>query len=172
MFEPSILAIVASTNTSGQPLDQGSVVFRKDRIPIGVLFETFGPVKSPFHSIRFKSKDFVNTLNLKVDDKIYFAHEFAVKVQVEMLKRQKGCDASWQDDEECPQKFVDHSDDEAEQKAKADRKAAAKAKRGEESEKLPKKKGLDPNSSVYICGLPIDFRESTIKGLYLSPFIA
>ncbi|CBY35282.1 unnamed protein product, partial [Oikopleura dioica] len=148
-----------------------SMIFKSDRTAIGLLFETFGPVKCPFYSVRFNSKEHLEKLQLKKADEIFYVDEFSFPVQVEMLKHQKGTDASWQDDEECPAKYQDFSDDEAEKEtARALKKSRQEAREStRESEGLPakKKKESEPNTTVYICGLSLEFRESTIKELFL-----
>ncbi|CBY24526.1 unnamed protein product [Oikopleura dioica] len=170
MYDPTIMIVIQSAPLD-KPLNQDSMIFKSDRTAIGLLFETFGPVKCPFYSVRFNSKEHLQRLQLKKADEIFYVDEFSFPVQVEMLKRQKGTDASWQDDEECPAKYQDFSDDEAEKEiARALKKSRQEAREStRESEGLPakKKKESEPNTTVYICGLSLEFRESTIKELFL-----
>ena len=82
-----------------------SLIFRSDRKPIGLIFETFGPVKRPFYSIRFNCMDDLNRFNLTNSDAVYYSPDFSELVATAKLLRQKGCDASWEDDKECPIKY-------------------------------------------------------------------
>ncbi|VDL74059.1 unnamed protein product [Nippostrongylus brasiliensis] len=52
-------------------LDFDSVLFDKDRNSIGVVFDLFGPVKSPLYSIRFNSKE--EAAKMTVGMKVYYA---------------------------------------------------------------------------------------------------
>ena len=82
------------------------MVFRTDRKPVGLIFETFGPVKQPFYSIRFNSREDLEKLKLEPGDSLFFSPDFSEMVKIDKLLKQKGCDASWEDDKECPDKFL------------------------------------------------------------------
>ena len=73
---------------------------------MGLIFETFGPVKQPFYSIRFNSREDLEKLNVAPGESLYFSPDFSELVKIEKLLKQKGCDASWEDDKECPEKFL------------------------------------------------------------------
>lgn len=169
MENPIALLIIQSTPDQ-PPLADESLIFRSDRKPIGLIFETFGPVKRPFYSVRFNSLDDLTKLNLKISDSIFYSPDFSEIVQTEKLMKQKGCDASWEDDKECPSKFLEFSDDEAEKSSRQAHKERNKRKQETtttpqtEAKRIKEEKTLD--STLYICGLPPDFRESSIKDLF------
>ena len=76
------------------------MVFDVYRKPIGLIFETFGPVKRPFYSIRFNTNEEIVEFGLKIGCQINFAEGFSEFVKIEPLLLQKGSDASWTDDKE------------------------------------------------------------------------
>ncbi|VDO33284.1 unnamed protein product [Haemonchus placei] len=49
--------LVVIKSDSGVALDFDSVLFDKDRNSIGVVYDLFGPVRSPFYSVRFNTKE-------------------------------------------------------------------------------------------------------------------
>ena len=83
-----------------KPLSDESMVFDIDRKPIGLIFETFGPVKQPFYSIRFNNMEEIDQAGLKEEKPIYFAEGFADYVPTTKLLLEKGSDASWENDKE------------------------------------------------------------------------
>ena len=165
------------------------MVFRTDRKPISLIFETFGPVIKPFYSIRFNNNEELTKFNLKIGDALYYSPDFSETVNTEQLRRQKGCDASWEDDKECPPKYQvttaqvffkifqklkknvqEFSDDEQERAAKQaykEKKRKTDSKETQNTKRLRDEKAIE--STLYICGLPADFRESNIKGFNMTP---
>ncbi|XP_067936697.1 H/ACA ribonucleoprotein complex non-core subunit NAF1-like isoform X1 [Watersipora subatra] len=115
--------VVIKANSGTPALDEETVLFTEDRRSAGKVFETFGPVVSPFYSMRYNTTDNVTNSRLSVGDKIYFAavqeKSLTNYVFMERLKETKGSDASWSENHEPPEKFLDYSDDEEERKAKA-----------------------------------------------------
>ncbi|KAJ7370477.1 H/ACA ribonucleoprotein complex non-core subunit naf1 [Desmophyllum pertusum] len=84
-------------------LDSESVLFLESRSCLGLVFETFGPVQTPFYSLRFNTNTDISEKNLHVGDKVFYAPdmmEYSNFVFVTQLKKLKGSDASWEHDEE------------------------------------------------------------------------
>jgi H/ACA ribonucleoprotein complex non-core subunit NAF1 len=101
-------------------LDTDSVLWRSNRQPLGAIFETFGPVQSPFYSVRFQSPEQVHKTGISVGESIFYAlnnAQFTKYVFTHHLMQQKGSDASWTDDIEPPLGALDFSDDEKEKEA-------------------------------------------------------
>lgn len=115
------LVVVASFKNK-PPLDLDSVLFMKDCLPLGAIFETFGPVKQPFYSIRFNSSEEISSRGIQIGFPVYFLPQQTKPttkyVFVKDLLSAKGSDASWKDDEEPPAEFLEFSDDEEERKFK------------------------------------------------------
>ena len=63
-------------------------------------------MKQPFYSIRFNSREDLEKLKLEPGDSLFFSPDFSEMVKIDKLLKQKGCDASWEDDKECPDKFL------------------------------------------------------------------
>ncbi|ORZ11490.1 Gar1/Naf1 RNA binding region-domain-containing protein [Absidia repens] len=98
-------------------LDMGSLlVFEQDRYVLGEVFETFGPVESPFYSVRFNTVDEIDHERTVKGAAIGYvpSYERTQLVQVEQLKLIKGTDASNQYDEEVGADELEFSDDEKE----------------------------------------------------------
>lgn len=115
--------------TSVPPLNEETVLFDSNRKSIGKIFEVFGPVAGPFYSLRFNTLDEIETraLNVSVGASVFYApdRQDCTKFifNVDEMRREKGSDASWLNDNEPPVECIDYSDDEAERAAK---KAASK----------------------------------------------
>ncbi|XP_017783285.1 PREDICTED: H/ACA ribonucleoprotein complex non-core subunit NAF1 isoform X2 [Nicrophorus vespilloides] len=84
--------------------------------PLGYIFDVIGAVTSPMYAIRFNSVDEIKSLNVTKGLPVFSApkSEHTQYVFVQQLMQAKGSDASWSNDLEVPQEFVDYSDDEAE----------------------------------------------------------
>nr|XP_002127401.1 H/ACA ribonucleoprotein complex non-core subunit NAF1 [Ciona intestinalis] len=110
----------------GKPaLNLDSVLFLEDKSIVGKIYETFGPVPSPYYVVCFKETK--TPSELSVDQKIYFApniKDYTTFVLTAQLVKTKGSDASWKDDAEPPDQCIDFSDDEEERKFKKNRKEA------------------------------------------------
>ncbi|KAL6737831.1 hypothetical protein Aduo_011442 [Ancylostoma duodenale] len=63
--------LVVIQSEGGVALDFDSVLFDKDRNSIGVVFDLFGPVRSPLYSVRFNTKE--EAAKLQVGMKVYYA---------------------------------------------------------------------------------------------------
>jgi len=71
-------------------LDSDSVLFLENRSCLGLVFETFGPVQTPFYSIRFNMDRDISDKNVNVGDKVFYAPdmlEFSNFVFVAQLKK-------------------------------------------------------------------------------------
>ncbi|XP_075716397.1 H/ACA ribonucleoprotein complex non-core subunit NAF1 isoform X2 [Rhinoderma darwinii] len=87
------------------PLNEESIVFKEDRTVVGKIFEIFGPVPHPFYVVRFNSKDHIESNGIKMKDTMYFApsvKDFTQYIIPDALKRDRGSDASWTNDQEPP----------------------------------------------------------------------
>eukprot|EP00118_Oscarella_pearsei_P026455 m.309933 g.309933 ORF g.309933 m.309933 type:complete len:362 (+) comp48600_c0_seq1:113-1198(+) len=105
-------------------LDEETVLWTSAGMPIGVVFETFGPVQSPYYSIRFNDRDEIISCGISVGDVVYYAPGlpcYTNLVFANALQQEKGSDASWKNDCEPPGHKLDYSDDEAEREAKGQR---------------------------------------------------
>jgi len=168
MSDPVPLVIIESL-AEVKPLNDESMVFDIDRKPIGLIFETFGPVKQPFYSIRFNNMEEIDQAGLKEEKPIYFAEGFADYIPTTKLLLEKGSDASWENDKEVDAVHMDYSDDEEEKNAKSKLKEKRKVDPAIEAERAEKRRLKEEKiqeSTVYICGLPPDFRERDIKELF------
>ncbi|TIB90444.1 NAF1-domain-containing protein [Wallemia mellicola] len=86
------------------------------------IFETFGSISSPFHSILVK-EGAIDIEIVKSKQKVFYAPEHAKIIDTRILQQLKGSDASNVYDEEIPENQQEFSDDEAEQSAKKEKKA-------------------------------------------------
>ncbi|KAI8093812.1 Gar1/Naf1 RNA binding region-domain-containing protein [Halteromyces radiatus] len=97
-------------------LDMESLLVFEDRVMLGEVFETFGPVERPFYSVRFNDADEIDRSHAIDGAAIYYvpSYERTQLVQVEKLKLIKGTDASNRYDEEVGAEELEFSDDEQE----------------------------------------------------------
>ncbi|KAG8194845.1 hypothetical protein JTE90_017278 [Oedothorax gibbosus] len=140
-----------------QPLDLDSVLFLSHKETLGRIFDVFGPVVEPFYSVRFNSLEHIAKKTIVIDADVFFAPEktdITSYVFVDQLRKQKGSDASWQDNNEPPEEFLDYSDDEEERAAR--RKRTAKSRNryqdSDDVQVIPNKvsKGTTPKNSEEI----------------------
>ncbi|XP_048476052.1 H/ACA ribonucleoprotein complex non-core subunit NAF1 [Rhincodon typus] len=107
------------------PVNEETILFRKDNTSVGKVFEVFGPVSQPFYILRFNSAEDVTVKEIKLQQMFYFApavKDFTQYIFTEQLKQEKGSDASWRNDQEPPAEALDFSDDEKEREAKQKKK--------------------------------------------------
>lgn len=90
---------------------------------MGRVFDVFGPVTKPYYAVRFNDADHIKSYNIQIKEPVYCAPktEYTSFVLVSQLLKNKGSDASWKDNNEPPQEYLDYSDDEAEKLAKKSR---------------------------------------------------
>ncbi|XP_053392452.1 H/ACA ribonucleoprotein complex non-core subunit NAF1-like [Mercenaria mercenaria] len=118
------ILVVIQSNENVPPLDDETILFVEGHKVLGQVFEVFGPVKTPWYSVRFNEASNIEAKGLKEGMPVFCApreDSFTKFVFVDSLKRVKGSDASWEDNNEPPEKHLDYSDDESERRAKAKR---------------------------------------------------
>ena len=96
---------------------------------MGRVFDNIGTVTQPLHVVRFNSEQHIEERGVTVGMKVFYApkSELTLNVFLEQLMAMKISDASWANDKEPPFQFLDHSDDEEEQRVKRESKAKKKA---------------------------------------------
>ncbi|KAI9015283.1 Gar1/Naf1 RNA binding region-domain-containing protein [Phycomyces nitens] len=94
--------VVQTTPGSVYALDIGTLFVYGDREIMGEVFETFGPVERPFYSVRYNSADEIDKTRARVGERVFFvpSYERTNVIEVEVLKKIKGTDASNIFDEE------------------------------------------------------------------------
>lgn len=115
----TLVVVKAFPNTPA--LDIDTVLFLdKGTKSLGRVFDTFGPVMTPYYSVRFNDPDDIGRKAIEVGSEVFCAPrtEHTSYVFIEELRKLKGSDASWRHDEEPPLKHLDFSDDEEERRAK------------------------------------------------------
>ncbi|TSK13316.1 H/ACA ribonucleoprotein complex non-core subunit NAF1 [Bagarius yarrelli] len=129
--------VIVESKKDTPPLNEDSVLFSKDRVSVGRVFEVFGPVCQPYYILRFNSKEDIQQKDLKIREPVYFApkiKDLTEYIFVEQIKQFKGSDASWKNDQEPPPEALDFSDDEAERKAKQKLKAQRRPQQQKQEE--------------------------------------
>lgn len=110
------LVVIRSLPTETQqakPLNEETILFDCNRKELGKIYEVFGPVQSPFYSIRFNTTKEIeeNGLSVAKDAFIFYAYESTEYTKfifnVDELRRLKGSDASWNNDNEPPAEYVE-----------------------------------------------------------------
>lgn len=107
----------------GQPvLDLESVLFRADGTALGRVFDVLGPVSSPYYTVRFNSADQLSgDGGPKPGEVVLYAPLHADVTQYVLeseVRKQRGSDASWENNIEPPPEHLDFSDDEQEREAR------------------------------------------------------
>ncbi|KAK1790388.1 hypothetical protein P4O66_014288, partial [Electrophorus voltai] len=113
--------VIVESKKDSPPLNEDSVLFNKDHLAIGRVFEVFGPVCQPYYVLRFNSQEEIEQKNLHLREMVFFApklRDFTDYIFVEKIKQTRGSDASWKNDQEPPPEALDFSDDEQERLAK------------------------------------------------------
>ncbi|KNE65372.1 hypothetical protein AMAG_11010 [Allomyces macrogynus ATCC 38327] len=122
------VVVAASQPGTVRVLDDGTVMVFEDRSVLGRIWETFGPVASPLHSIRFVSPVDIDRERVAIGKKVYFIPDYSVWALTEQLKSMKGSDASNMYDEEVNEEDLEFSDDEKEMAHRAALKQARRAR--------------------------------------------
>ncbi|ETN86702.1 NAF1 domain protein [Necator americanus] len=118
--------LVVIQSDGGVALDYDSVLFDKERNSIGVVFDLFGPVRSPLYSVRFNTRE--EAAKIQVGMKVYYApmaEQYTKKVIETQLEGETEVDADYSEDEAV------FSDDEKERQYR--QRKAAKARATQES---------------------------------------
>ena len=114
-YTEKLIVIKSFPNTPA--VNDGTVLWRKDKTSIARIFEIFGPVKTPFYSILVPSQAYADELGLETGDTVYVVPgdtSVTTYVFTNKLLEEKGCDASWKNDIEIPEEYQEFSDDEKE----------------------------------------------------------
>ncbi|TIB09518.1 hypothetical protein E3P89_03186 [Wallemia ichthyophaga] len=119
------LVIQSSVSGKDKTLDQGTLLCLHDGKLLGEIFETFGSVDAPVHSVLIEDGAVDRNL-VTHNDHVFYAPQHATIIDTRSLYQVKGSDASNLYDEELPDWQQEHSDDEAEQSAKKEKKAGKK----------------------------------------------
>ncbi|XP_078268798.1 uncharacterized protein LOC144600774 [Rhinoraja longicauda] len=112
--------VIVESRANMPPVNEETILFRKNRNSIGQVFEVFGPVCHPFYVLRFNSPEDICAKGIELQELLFFApavKDFTQYIFAERLK-DKGSDASWRNDQEPPLEALDFSDDEKEKEAK------------------------------------------------------
>ena len=120
-----VLVVIESIR-SLPPLDIDSVLFKSDGQPVGQIFDVFGTVTEPHYSVRFTNNEQIQGKGIHLGLEIYFAPQKDRNITkfafVEEIRKIKGTDASWENDNEPPSSALNavagFSDDEEEPDSK------------------------------------------------------
>lgn len=105
--------VIVEGSEKHNPLNEGSILWIADRrLPLGIVDEIFGPVKTPYYIVRYNSESEVPS-GIQNGTSVGFVLEFVGHVLNEKNLYQKGYDASGENDEEVLDE-LDFSDDEKE----------------------------------------------------------
>lgn len=119
------MLVVVESLKNMPPLDIDTVLFKSDGEPLGPVFDVFGPIKEPHYTIRFNGPDQVKDKSVELDMPVYFVPQSDRKITkfafIEEIKKNKGTDASWENDNEPPESVAEYSDDEEEKQSKSNR---------------------------------------------------
>lgn len=113
-------------------LEEGSILCWEDGRVLGTVYETFGPLTSPFYTVRLPPPPFPYPTpgSLATGTRLFYPFNPSYRSFVNMIAvrdpRYKGTDASNIYDEEVPEEEMEWSDDEAEAAAKRERKQKKK----------------------------------------------
>ncbi|KAM7302914.1 H/ACA ribonucleoprotein complex non-core subunit NAF1 [Ixodes scapularis] len=111
---------------AGQPvLDLDSVLFVSGGAPLGQVFDVFGPVSRPFYVVRFNSAQELAGQGLAPGTAVFYAPlhaDVTLYVLESEVRKLRGSDASWENNNEPPPECVDFSDDEQERQVRRNRK--------------------------------------------------
>ena len=124
IVDGKLVVIQSSVDQNGKmiPLDEDTILFDTNRNSFGKIFETFGPVTNPFYSIRFNNLNEIQQFKLEVGAIVFYAPDSKELTRfvfnLDELRKMKGSDASWNNDNEPPDECLEYSDDEKEREAK------------------------------------------------------
>ncbi|CAN7997612.1 unnamed protein product, partial [Ixodes hexagonus] len=106
----------------GQPvLDLDSVLFVADGASLGQVFDVFGPVSRPFYVVRFNSAQDLAERGLAHGAAVFYAPlhaDVTLYVLESEVRKLRGSDASWENNNEPPPECLDFSDDEQERQVR------------------------------------------------------
>ncbi|TGJ85806.1 hypothetical protein E0Z10_g2943 [Xylaria hypoxylon] len=129
-FVGNTAVIKANTTGEYQVLDTGSVLCLEDRTVIAALADVIAAVREPRYTAGFASEEEIKSFGLETGTKIFYPPELASLGLTQMLKANKGTDASNWHDEEIAEDEIEFSDDEKEAEHKRQLKAKKRGARG------------------------------------------
>lgn len=107
--------VVVAAERSMPPLDLETVLFKKDGSAVGQIFDVFGAITEPHYSIRFTNGEQIKEKEINVGSEIYFLPQPDRSITkfafVSELRKNKGTDASGENDNEAPEWAKDDSSD-------------------------------------------------------------
>lgn len=143
------------SNPGFAAVDIDTVLFlEKGNRTLGQVFDVMGNVASPIYCVRFNSAQDILTKNIKAGIQVYVAPqtEYTNFIVLSDLMKQKGCDASWENDHEAPDECHEFSDDETERlsRRKQNQRQRNRNRTSETSEQLPNKVTVksEPNTNT------------------------
>ncbi len=141
------ITIMAKASGEYEVLENGSLLCLEHRVVIGVIADTFGPVRQPYYTVRFNNADEISELDISLGTKVFYVEQFTTRLFTQAL-RIKGSDASNLHDEEVGDAEMEFSDDEVEAEHKKRLKQMKQSTRGgREAMKDEISRGLQPNCS-------------------------
>ncbi|KAG8791053.1 hypothetical protein FRC16_000616 [Serendipita sp. 398] len=128
----NVVVVKSKEHGMQRVLDTDSLLVLEDRRVLGFVFETFGPLKNPFYSIRFPTpSDIPSNVTSFIPSEgptipVYCCPQRSNFAYTAKIKLHKGNDASNIYDEEVAEDEIEFSDDEAEMEWRRNRKGEAK----------------------------------------------
>ncbi|KAI0418585.1 Gar1/Naf1 RNA binding region-domain-containing protein [Xylaria grammica] len=129
-FVGNTAVIKATTTGEYQVLDTGSVLCLEDRTVIAALADVIATVREPRYTAGFASEEEIKSFGLETGTKIFYPPAHASLGLTQVLKANKGTDASNWHDEEVAEDEIEFSDDEKEAEHKRQLKAKKRGGRG------------------------------------------
>ncbi|KAI1274284.1 Gar1/Naf1 RNA binding region-domain-containing protein [Xylaria sp. FL0933] len=129
-FVGNTAVIKANTTGEYQVLDTGSVLCLEDRTVIAALADVIAAVREPRYTACFASEEEIKSFGLETGTKIFYPPALASLGLTQVLKANKGTDASNWHDEEVAEDEIEFSDDEKEAEYKRQLKAKKRGARG------------------------------------------
>lgn len=125
-------------------VDIDTVLFlEKGNRTLGQVFDVMGNVASPIYCVRFNNTQDITAKNITAGLKVYVAPqtEYTNFIVLSDLMKERGCDASWENDNEAPDGCNEFSDDEEERlnRRKQNQRQRNKNRPTESSDQLPSK---------------------------------
>lgn len=125
-------------------VDIDTVLFLdKGNRTLGQVFDVMGNVASPIYCVRFNTAQDITAKNITAGLKVYVAPqtEYTNFIVLSNLMKERGCDASWENDNEAPDGYNEFSDDEVERLNRRERNQRQRNKNrpSESSDQVPNK---------------------------------
>ncbi|GAP82724.1 putative H ACA ribonucleoprotein subunit Gar1 [Rosellinia necatrix] len=129
-FVDNLAVIKANTTGEYQVLDTGSVLCLEDRTVVAALADVIAAVREPRYTAGFTNEEEIKSFGLEPGTKIFYPPALANLGLTQVLKTNKGTDASNWHDEEVAEDEIEFSDDEKEAEYKRQLKAKKRGARG------------------------------------------